>query len=121
MIDYRLYLDELYKIDNDFSEIYVLDEKSKSLPKTIKINTSTRIFNGKQYDDLFIIEPKVAYLMPLPSKLNLNKQHIRNFIGETGIVLQLLENHILLYNTNENLIFLNKGIPICGFFRDIVY
>lgn len=110
---YKLYLKELYKIDTDFSEVYILNEKTRKTQKNIKINTSTRVFDGKQYNDLFIIEPRSAYLIPFPSKSILFKQNIENFIGETGIMLQILENHILLYNTNENLIYLNKDILIC--------
>ena len=106
-------LNQIYKIDIDFADIYIIDEKHQNFSKKTLLNTSTRIFDGIKYDDLYIIESKVAYLIPLDVKYQNNTMYLHNLIGETGIILQLLPNYILLYNTNENLIFLNKNIPIC--------
>lgn len=107
-------LDKIFKISIDFENIYVISQNIKNFNKKILINTSTRVFDGTKYDTLYIIEPKTAYLIPLPEKYQNNASYfVRNLIGETGIVLQMLEKYILLYNTNENLIFLNKGIDVC--------
>lgn len=107
-------LDKIFKIGIDFENIYIIDKNTKNFNKKTLINTSTRVFDGIKYDTLHIIEPKTAYLIPLPNKYQNNSSYfVRNLIGETGIILQILEKYILLYNTNENLIFLNKGIDIC--------
>lgn len=106
-------LNNLFKIDIDFVDIYIIDDKKYKYGKTELINTSTRVFNGQKYDTLYIIEPKVAYLISLPDKYQNKHISIQNLIGETGIILQSLQQHILLYNTNENLVYLNKNIPIC--------
>lgn len=110
----KINLNSIYKIDVSFSNIYILDKKRKKLGKKILLNTSTRVFEGEKYDTLYIIEPKVTYLVPLPKKCQNNLMYIkRNLLGETGIILQILDDYILLYNTNENLIYLNKDICIC--------
>lgn len=106
-------LNNLFKIDIDFVDIYVVDDKRYKHGKIELINTSTRVFDGRKYDTLYIIESKVAYLVPLPDKYQNKHISIQNLIGETGIILQSLQEHILLYNTNENLVYLNKNIPIC--------
>ena len=112
----KIVLDVLYKIDIDFAEIYIIDENIKNFNKKVLVNTSTRVFNNKKYDTLYIIEPKTSYLVPLPKGWLYTKATIQNLIGETGIILQLVnEKYILMYNTNQNLVFLNKGIPICDF------
>lgn len=114
----KIFLESIYKIDIDFSEIYIIDEKTKNFNKKVLLNTSSRVFDGKQYDDLYIIEPRVGYLIPLPDKYKNNATYLlKNCIGEIGILLQLLDNYIFLYSTNENLIFLNKGINICNLFN----
>ena len=106
-------LDNIFKISIDFENVYIIDENIKNFNKKVLINTSTRVFDGKKYDTLYIIEPRVAYLIPLPNKYQNKHISIQNFIIETGIVLQPSEKYILLYNTNENLIYLNKNIAIC--------
>lgn len=106
-------LDKIFKISLDFENIYVINEKIKNFNKKILLNTSTRVFDGKKYDTLYIIEPRVAYLIPLDNKYQNKHIYLQNLLGESGIILQLLEKYILLYNTNENLIYLNKNIPIC--------
>ena len=107
-------LDKIFKIDVDFENVYIIDESKKNFNKKILINTSTRVFDGQKYDTLYIIEPKVSYLIPFERQSENNDMTIaRNLIGECGIILQILDDYILLYNTNENLIFLNKGIKIC--------
>ena len=109
-------LNKIFKIDTDFENVFIIDNKTKNYNKKIPINTSTRVLNGKKYDTLYIIEPKTSYLIPLPSNYQNNSSCIvNNLIGETGIILQQVKNdYILLYNTNENLIFLNKDINICN-------
>lgn len=107
-------LDKIYKIDIDFADIYIIDDKRKKLGKKELINTSTRVFDGIKYDNLYILEPRVAYLIPLPIKYQNNFIYIQNLIGETGIILQPLKEYILIYNTNENIIYLNQGIEICN-------
>lgn len=108
-------LDKIYKIDIDFADIYIIDDKRKKLGKKELMNTSTRVFDGIKYDNLYILESRVAYLIPLPIKYQNNESYfLQNLIGETGIILQKLEKYILLYNTNENLIFLNQGIEVCS-------
>lgn len=109
-----LKLNEIYKIDISFSNIYILEKNRQSLGKKTLINTSTRVFEGIKYDTLYIIEPRVAYLIPLPTKLQNKLLYLQNLIGETGIILQPLKEYILLYNTNENLIYLNQDIEICN-------
>ena len=109
-----LKLNEIYKIDVSFSNIYILEKNRENLGKKILVNTSTRVFEGVKYDTLYIIEPRVAYLIPLPKKLQNKFLYIQNLIGETGIILQPLKNYILLYNTNENLIYLNQDIELCN-------
>ena len=108
-----LQLDNIFKINIDFENVYIINKNIQNYNKKILINTSTRVFDGKKYDTLYIIEPKVAYLIPLPDKYQNKHISIQNLIGETGIILQPLEKYILLYNTNENLIYLNKNISIC--------
>lgn len=107
-------LNKLYKIDIDFVDIYIIDDKRKKLSKRQLINTSTRVFDGEKYDTLYIIEPKVAYLIPLPEKYQNKFIYIQNYLIETGIILQPSQKYILLYNTNENLIYLNQNITICN-------
>lgn len=108
-------LDKIFKINIDFENIYIVDKNVRNFNKKTLINTSTRVFDGKKYDTLYIIEPKIAYLIPLPTKYQNNESYfLQNLIGETGIILQKLEKYILLYNTNENLIFLNQGIEVCS-------
>ena len=108
-----LQLDNVFKINIDFENVYIVNENIKNYNKKILINTSTRVFDGKKYDTLYIIEPKVAYLIPLPDNYQNKHISIQNLIGEIGIILQPLKKYILLYNTNENLIYLNKNISIC--------
>lgn len=107
-------LDKVFKIDIDFENVYIIDEKIQNYNKKILINTSTRIFDGKKYDTLYIIEPKVAYLIPLPEKYQNKFISIQNYLIETGIILQPSQEYILMYNSNENLIYLNKNISICN-------
>lgn len=108
-------LDKIFQIDIDFENIYIIDKNTRNFNKRIPVNTSTRVFDGKKYDTLYIIEPRVVYLIPLSNKYQNNESYIlKNLIGESGIILQLLEKYILLYNASENLIFLNKGIEICN-------
>ena len=72
-------------------------------------------FKKTAIDGVYIIEPKVSYLIPYQRQSDNNTTYItENLIGETGIILQMLDDYILLYNTNENLVFLNKGIEICN-------
>lgn len=112
----KIFLDILYKIDIDFAEIYIIDKNIQNFNKKTLVNTSTRVFNNVKYDNLYIIEPKTSYLIPLPSGWLYTNATMQNLIGETGIILQLVnEKYILMYNTNQNLVFLNKGIPICDF------
>lgn len=106
-------LQEIYKIDISFSNIYIIDRYKQNLGKKTLINTSTRVFEGVKYDNLYIIEPRVAYLIPLPEQIHNKFIYIQSLIGETGIILQPLKKYILLYNTNQNLIYLNKDINIC--------
>lgn len=107
-------LDKLYKIDIDFADIYIIDDKRQNFSKKELINTSTRVFDGTKYDNLYIIESKVAYLIPLPEKYQNKFLSIQNYLIETGIILQPSQEYILMYNTNENLIYLNKNISICN-------
>ena len=107
-------LDKVFKINIDFENVYIIDEKIQNYNKKILINTSTRIFDGKKYDTLYIIEPKVAYLIPLPEKYQNKFISIQNYLIETGIILQPSQKYILMYNTNENLIYLNKNISVCN-------
>ena len=107
-------LDKVFKINIDFENVYIIDEKIQNYNKKILINTSTRIFDGKKYDTLYIIEPKVAYLIPLPEKYQNKFISIQNYLIETGIILQSSQKYILLYNTNENLIYLNQNIAVCN-------
>lgn len=107
-------LDKVFKINIDFENVYIIDEKIQNYNKKILINTSTRIFDGKKYDTLYIIEPKVAYLIPLPEKYQNKFISIQNYLIETGIILQPSQEYILMYNTNENLIYLNKNISVCN-------
>lgn len=107
-------LDKLYQIDIDFVDIYIIDDKKKNFSKKKLINTSTRVFDGEKYDTLYIIEPKVAYLIPLPEKYQNKLTYIQNYLIETGIILQPSQKYILLYNTNENLIYLNQNIAVCN-------
>lgn len=107
-------LDKIFKIDIDFENIYIINDRVQNLNKKILINTSTKVYNGKKYDTLYIIEPKTAYLLPLPKQYQDKYLCIQNLIGETGIILQSLTKYILLYNTNENIIYLNKNISICN-------
>ena len=114
MDDFIIRLNELYQISIDFHEIYIADENTKNFPKKHKVHTSTRVFQGKEYKDLYIIEPMTSYLVPLSKKYQNNLWDItENYIGEVGILLQICNNNLLLYNTNQNLIFLNKNIKIC--------
>lgn len=106
-------LKEIFKIDVSFSNIYIIDANKRNLGKKTLLNTSTRVFEGIKYDNLYIIEPRVAYLIPLPENIQNKSTYIQNLIGETGIILQLLNEYLLLYNTNENLIYLNQNIDIC--------
>ena len=106
-------LDKVYKINIDFFDIYIIDDKRRKFSKKELINTSTRVFEGVQYNNLYIIESKVTYLIPLPNNYQNKCVFLQNLIGETGIILHPLEKYILLYNTNENLVYLNKNIPIC--------
>lgn len=110
----QVFLSSLYKITFDFSEIYIVDEKRYNFSKKELINTSTRVLEGVQYDSLYIIEPRTAYLIPLPENLCFTEGVLQNLIGETGILLQLLPKCVLLYSTNENIIYLNKDILICN-------
>lgn len=107
-------LDKVFKINIDFENVYIINEKIQNYNKKILINTSTRIFDGKKYDTLYIIEPKVAYLIPLPEKYQNKFISIQNYLIETGIILQPSQEYILMYNTNENLIYLNKNISVCN-------
>lgn len=108
-------LDKIFKIDVDFSNVYIISKRVKNFNKKVLIDTSTRVFDGKKYDTLYIIEPKVSYLIPFERQSNNNVTYIiENLIGEAGIILQMLDDYILLHNTNENLVFLNKGIEICN-------
>ena len=108
-------LDKIFKIDVDFANVYIISKSIKNFNKKVLINTSTRVFDGEKYDTLYIIEPKVSYLIPFERQSKNNATYIvENLIGETGIILQILNDYILLYNTNENLVFLNKGIEICN-------
>ena len=111
----RITLDKIFKIDVDFANVYIISKSIKNFNKKVLINTSTRVFDGEKYDTLYIIEPKVSYLIPFERQNENNATYIvENLIGETGIILQILSDYILLYNTNENLVFLNKGIEICN-------
>lgn len=102
-------LDKIYRIDIDYNQLYKIDETKKNVNKKVLLNTSTRVFDGKKYDTLYIIEPRVAYLIPLPEMLHNYPLHLWNLLGEFGIVMQVLSKYILLYNTNENHIYLNKN------------
>lgn len=107
-------LKEIYKIDVSFSNIYIIDKNKQNFGKKTVINTSTRVFEGIKYDNLYILEPRVAYLIPLSEKIQNKFIYIQNLIGETGVVLQPLKKYILLYNTNQNLVYLNKNVEICN-------
>ena len=107
-------LDKLYKISIDFTDVYMINDKRKNYSKKELINTSTRIFAGEKYDALYILEPRVSYLIPLPEQYQNKHISIQNLIGETGIILQSLEKYLLLYNTNENLVYLHKNVKICN-------
>lgn len=107
-------LNKIYKIDVSFSNIYIVDKNRQNFGKKILVNTSTRVFEGIKYSNLYIIEPRVSYLIPLPTKLQNKMVYLQNLIGITGIILQPLTEYILLYNTNENLIYLNQNITLCN-------
>ena len=109
----KIQLNKIFKIGIDFENIYIISENIQNFNKRVLLNTSTRVFDGKKYDALYIIEPKVAYLIPLPKEYQNKHISVQNLIGETGIILQSLTEYLLLYNTNENLIYLNKNISIC--------
>lgn len=110
-------LDKIFKIDIDFSKVYIIDDNHHNFNNKTLLDTSTRVFSNQQYNNLYIIEQKVSYLIPLPEEYHNKTCFIKNLIGETGILLQVLDEYILLYNTNENLIFLNKGIDICRIYK----
>lgn len=110
----EIYLKTLYRLNIDFAENFAINERVKKMSKKELINTSTRVFDGKKYESLYIIEPRVVYLTPLPEKFQDNLFYMQNLIGEFGIILQILEKYILLYNASENLVYLNKNLCICN-------
>lgn len=105
----NLTVKDCYWLSNDFQNQFISREV-KPEPEYIKLKLAERTIHKIHYKDVFILEPKQYYKIAFEEDISDAKTfEFDETLLKNGLLYSFKKNHLYLFNTSDNQIFLRKG------------
>lgn len=110
----KLTVDSIYKINEDFENVFVALSGINIKPKYTELKLSSRSVSSIRYDDVYIIEPKTYYYISFKEDTREYFFSIFPTLYEIGLLCQadLSNNRVCVYNTTENILYIQDKAEI---------
>ena len=110
----KLTVDSVYKINEDFENVFVALSGINIKPKNTELKLSSRSVSSIRYDDVYIIEPKSYYYISFKEDTRDYFFSIFPTLYEIGLLCQadLSNNRVFIYNATENILYIQDKAEI---------
>lgn len=110
----KVFFNKVFELNSEYQECFV-DNNAFDFSDYIEILPISQNIRGILYDDVYNIEPKSYYCLSLRSDTphNFKKFCPSWVLMRAGVMISdIVNNHIFIYNTTENNVYLREGALI---------
>ena len=115
----KITVKKCYKIKGDFEDCFISKSGINITPGYDELKLSSRSIASTRYEDIFIIEPNCYYYIEFNEDISsiIGENQFRTFevsdvLYDIGLLTSLLKNKMYIYNTTQNIIYIEKGAYI---------
>ena len=108
----KLTIEDCYKLNTDYQNQFLGNEVFPE-PHYEKVLLSERTVNKIRYKNVYILEPNHYYYVTFQEDIYDKNFYIMNkAVFMNGLMGQLGEDKVFLYNASQNMVYLQKGTKI---------